>query len=199
MKYMKALYLIMMIAIVINCKGKKPKKEENSKLKKSFSIEEKHFLQQKMDSTMICNFAPGDSIQDDLNSSEKEKCILTRDAAHKYKLVSIQKKSDKYIGIIVLYVMEGGNKQFFITLDEKGKAISDLLVQNSHADGPLKLADGNILQFSGVSSRFNEDTIFVVEKRFMSDGFSPGAKEWEETIENKYLITDEGRFTPLKH
>lgn len=198
MKYVKALSIIIMIAIIINCKGKNPKKEANSDSKTTFSIEEKRFLQQKIDSTINYHFSPGDSTQDDLNSNEREKIILTQDAAHKYKLISIQKKSDNYIGIIVLYVMEGGNIQFFITLDKTGKAISDLLVHSNHADGPLKLEDGNILQFSGVNSHFNGDTITVVEKRFMSESHLEGAKKWEEILEKKYLLTDNGRFNLLK-
>jgi hypothetical protein len=199
MKYLKAFSIIAMIAIIINCKGKKPKKEDNSSLETTFSIEKKRFLRERIDSTVNFLFVPGDSTVDDLNTDEKEKYTLTHDAAHKYKLISIQKKSNNYIGIIVLYIMEGGNKQFFITLDKTGKAISDLLIHSNHRDGPLQLKNGNILMFSNINSHFNGDTITIVEKRFMTESFSTGAKKWEEVNENKYVITGNGTFNHLKH
>jgi hypothetical protein len=198
MKYLKAFSIIIMLAFIVNCKGNYLKQEVNSNSKTTYSIEEKRFLHQKIDSTIIYRISTGDTTRDDLNSNERGKYILTRDAAHKYKLISIQKKTDNYIGIIVLYIMEGGNIQFFITLDKTGKAISDLLVQSNHADGPLKLADGNIQQFKSINSYFNGDTITVVEKRRMSDSFFyKEAKKWEEINIKKYLITDDGRFNLL--
>lgn len=190
-----------MIAIITNCKGQNPKKEENSNSKTTFSIDAKRFLQQeKIDSTINYHFAVDDSTKDDLNSTEREKYILTRDVAFYYRLLSVQKKTDNYTGIIVLYVLDGPNKQFYITIDKAGKAISDLLIHSNERGGPLKLEDGNILQFSTVSSHFDGDTIIVVEKRRMSDSFYyQEAKKWEETIEKKYLITEDGRFKLLKN
>jgi hypothetical protein len=123
---------------------------------------------------------------------------LTPDAAHIYKFLSLQKKTDYYIGLIVLYVLDGSNKQFYITLDKTGKPISDLLIHSSHRDGPIKLENGNILQYSTVSSHFDGDTIIVIEKRRMSDSFLMGAKKWEENIVKKYLIADNGRFNLLE-
>jgi hypothetical protein len=198
MKYLKALSIIIMIAFIINCNGKNPKKELYLDSKTTFSIDEKRFLHQKIDSTINYHFAPEDTSKNDLNSIEREKFILTPDAAHIYKLLSLQKKTDNYTGIIVLYVLFGSNMQYYITLDKTGKAIADLLVQSNHGDGPMQLEDGNVLQYKGVSSYFNGDTITVIEKRRMSDSFHYNeARKWEETIEKKYLISNDGRFNLL--
>lgn len=197
MKYFKAIIVLVIIAYLINCDGKHLKTEVKLSPKAIFSIEEKRFLMDKLDSTINFPFVPGDSIEDDLNRDEKEKYILTHDAAHKYKLISIQKKTGNYIAVIILYVMEGGNKQYMITMDKNENAISDLLIHNNHKDGPLPLKDSSILMLSTVNSYFKGDTIIVVERKCLSAGFLEGDKQWEEVIRKKYLIAENGRFEHL--
>ena len=192
--------LVAIIALtIISCNGRKIRKGEPINSKRAFLIESKKFLFQKIDSTFNIPFFPGDTVSDDLSSEERMKYILTNDAVHKYKLVSIQKKTEDYIGIMVLYIMESGNKQYYITLDKTGRAISDLLVQSNHREGPIQLENGNVLMYSKINSYFNGDTITVVQNRVIAAGFVSDAKEWREVVENKYIINKDGKFDLLKY
>jgi hypothetical protein len=156
-------------------------------------VEKKKFLFEYLKDTKdLVEFQVGNNQSNDLNAEEIEQIIKTKDAAHYYKLVSVQRQTKFYTAIVVLYVMEGGNKQYLITIDNSGNFIDDIVVHNNHRIGPQQLAEGKVLLLGKVSSEFRNKEILVKEEQSLTESYSKNARSWRESYISTYSINDNG-------
>lgn len=200
---MRYFYLLFLTVIVASCGASKKNSNnlkksndhvlENKIIKNINYFNSKNFLFEDLKYTSdLQEYTVGSGDLGDLSPEEVQKCIKTEDAAHYYKLVAVYKEGKTFSSLIVLYVMEGGSKQYLITVDDSGNCKDDLVVHSNHREGPQKLEEGKILLFRKIHSEFKEDKIFVSEELDYTESYAKNSNRWQEVYLSTYQIDERG-------